>query len=131
MDSGQGSSGQASSGSQMPLEGNSSGNPVPDPNPSVIDPALLVRTDADRLADHLVNSRYTAVRNYLSETDIRFSRPSVHNINYNHEMSRIARYIRINNPNVFYGPSPSSTLVSQELINNIRATRVNVPAAFS
>lgn len=121
--------GQGNAGPLMP-KGNLPGDPVPNLNPSELDPALLVRTDADRLADHLVNSRYNAQNNYLSGTDIRFSRPSIHNPNYNQDMSRIARYIHINHPGVFYHASPGSTVISEALIVDIRATRVNVPANF-
>lgn len=121
--------GQGNAGSLMP-KGNLPGDPVPNLNPSSIDPALLVRTDADTLADHLLNTRHGAQNVYLSGTDIRLSPPSMHNHNYNPDMSRIARYIHLHHPGVFYTPSPSSTVISEVLITNIRATRVNVPVHF-
>jgi transposase-like protein len=82
--------------------------------------------DTDKLADHL--SLYE--HKYLKDTDVRLSVERRLVGEYNKELSRIARFVRKDNPNFFFASSPSSTNITIELISNIRNLHQNVPSDF-
>jgi hypothetical protein len=65
---------------------------------------------------------------YIRDTNVRFSDRTL--TGRDEYYSKVARYVRFIQPDLFYRNGPDSTLIDNQLIARIRGLNLNVPTNF-
>ena len=88
-------------------------------------------TDTDTLKDYLqIQKDGTIYKEFVGDTAIKFSKYYTGQGENNKGLSRIARFVHKNYPNIFYEKSLNNTKLNDELLAKLSNLKRNVPSNF-